>query len=284
MIEGPDFIGIGLPKAGTGWLYDQLEAHPDFWMPPVKELAYLDQRNPSLEFVHLEGDEMPRHIERRVHREHLDHRDIGFLEHAKSCRGKARDLDLYAGFFRFKGERKSGDITPPYCNLAPPGIAAVAERFPHAKLILLVRDPVSRAWSRISMAHRNGRFNEGRLEDPDWFRNRLRNTRRTGGLYATEILARWRKAAPKMALGVYLFDDIAVEPDRIRESILDFLGADVKKCGTLAAGYNRKAEEKKLAMTEATKAVLVEHFADELRASPAAFGGRAAEWPGRYGL
>jgi hypothetical protein len=37
MHDGPDFLCVGVPKAGTGWLFDQLNAHPDFWMPPVKE-------------------------------------------------------------------------------------------------------------------------------------------------------------------------------------------------------------------------------------------------------
>ena len=42
---GPDFICIGMQKAGTGWAYDQLQYHPDFWMPPVKEIHYLDPRD-----------------------------------------------------------------------------------------------------------------------------------------------------------------------------------------------------------------------------------------------
>src|SRR2546423_4071056 len=38
----PDFLCIGAQKAGTSWLYHQLNSHPDFWMPPVKELRYFD--------------------------------------------------------------------------------------------------------------------------------------------------------------------------------------------------------------------------------------------------
>ena len=41
----PDFLCVGAQKAGTSWLYRQLEPHPDFWMPPVKEFHYLDQLN-----------------------------------------------------------------------------------------------------------------------------------------------------------------------------------------------------------------------------------------------
>src|SRR5438045_2764086 len=40
---GPDFFCIGAQKAGTGWLYEQLRSHRDFWMPPMKELHYFDR-------------------------------------------------------------------------------------------------------------------------------------------------------------------------------------------------------------------------------------------------
>src|SRR5215218_4596058 len=42
---GPDFLCVGLQKAGTAWLYDQLELHPDFWMPPLKELHYFKEKS-----------------------------------------------------------------------------------------------------------------------------------------------------------------------------------------------------------------------------------------------
>jgi hypothetical protein len=41
---GPDFLCIGAQKAGTQWLYDQLQHHADFWMPPIKEFHYFDRR------------------------------------------------------------------------------------------------------------------------------------------------------------------------------------------------------------------------------------------------
>src|SRR5947208_2866275 len=32
----PDFLCVGAHKGGTTWLYQQLDSHPDFWMPPLK--------------------------------------------------------------------------------------------------------------------------------------------------------------------------------------------------------------------------------------------------------
>ncbi|MGI9569745.1 MAG: hypothetical protein ACR2PH_08415, partial [Desulfobulbia bacterium] len=36
----PDFIAIGPPKTGTTWIYKNLEAHPEVWMPPDKEIRH----------------------------------------------------------------------------------------------------------------------------------------------------------------------------------------------------------------------------------------------------
>ena len=44
----PDFIGIGAQKGGTSWLHTNLEKHPQIWLPPMKELHYLDQGPASL--------------------------------------------------------------------------------------------------------------------------------------------------------------------------------------------------------------------------------------------
>ncbi len=41
----PDFLCVGAQKAGTSRLFHQLTLHPDFRMPPVKEVHYFDSLN-----------------------------------------------------------------------------------------------------------------------------------------------------------------------------------------------------------------------------------------------
>ena len=127
--DGPDFICLGMPKAGTGWLYDQLAVHPDFWMPPVKELSYLHRERPALNFAKENPELGAKHKkpvtvrrrrgtdERLVSRVALDARDIAFLNRAREKLGEPRQLDFYASLFRFKGNLLSGDITPQYCKI-----------------------------------------------------------------------------------------------------------------------------------------------------------------------
>jgi hypothetical protein len=303
MTVGPDFICVGMPKAGTGWLYDQLDAHLDFWMPPVKELVYLNKDHPGLKFVDENGapaldrkerlarkrdgflpENRPRPGERRVHRVSLSAADNAFLKYASAGRGKPMDLDFYAGLFQFKGTLKSGDITPPYCNLEREAIARIAQRFPAMKAVLLVRDPVARVWSRICMSHASRGFDTALLEDEGGFRSYIADTHKLGALSATQTHMRWREHAPDIALGVFFFDDLAREPARVRREVIQFLGADPEKqSSTIPPDYNRKAKEK-LEMTPIARAVLVEHFRDELKASAEIFAGPARTWPQLYGM
>jgi hypothetical protein len=303
MTVGPDFICVGMPKAGTGWLYDQLDAHPDFWMPPVKELVYLNKDHPGLKFVDENGapaldrkerlarkrggflpENRPRPGERRVHRLSLDAADNAFLKYASAGRGKPMDLDFYAGLFQFKGALKSGDITPPYCNLEGEAIARIAQRFPAMQALLLVRDPVARVWSRICMSHASRGFDTALLEDEGGFRSYIADTHKLGALSATQTHMRWREHAPDTDLRVFFFDDLAREPARVRREVIQFLGADPdKQSSTIPPDYNRKAKEK-LEMTPLARAVLVEHFRDELKASAEIFAGPARTWPQLYGI
>jgi hypothetical protein len=286
-VEGPDFICIGLPKAGTGWLFDQLGGHPDFWMPPVKELLYLQQPVSKIRFVDRSGRARPNPNgrERRVHREKFDERDLAFLKYAASCHGEQLSLERYAKLFSFKGELLSGDISPPYWTLGPEMIARLAARFPGTKIVLLVRDPVARAWSRISMAYRSNLFAPVLLEDPAGFRRYVEKTKKIGNIHTTAIVERWRMLAPDNPFRWFLFDDIAAQPENALRDILTFLGADPDKIvAGVAPDYNRKSEERKLDMSAMAKSVLAEHYADEIVAGAKLFGGAAAGWPAKYGL
>ena len=298
--DGPDFICVGMPKAGTGWLYDQLEAHPDFWMPPVKELVYLGSRYPSLRFAKdrklarhdrkgaEEGEFVARERrggrERRVHRFTFGERDRAFLKRARTGRGKPMDLEFYASLFEFKDGQISGDITPPYCDLQNRTISEIARRFPATKILLFVRDPVARTWSRICMSHAGRGFDTGLLSDADAFRAHLQSTHILGGLFATKVYERWRRRAAGMDVRILFFDDLVSCPERLRRDVLVFLGADPdKKSGDIPPNYNRKAKTK-LEMTPLARQVLVDHFRKELEASAKVFGGPARGWAAVYGL
>jgi len=104
----PTFLGIGVPKAGTTWLYDLMAAHPNVYVSAkLKEVHYFD-----------------RHF--------------------------AKGSEWYEGFFPSLRDSPQyaalGEVTPQYlyCQACPQRIAAQLD---HPQFILILRNPVKRAWS-----------------------------------------------------------------------------------------------------------------------------------------
>ena len=288
-IAGPDFIGIGMAKSGTGWLFDQLKYHPDFWMPPVKELGYLRRRQPKVlptvekRLRRLRNTRRPPHeLLGWANRQSGDTRDIQFLQ---EC-GAGAGIASYISLFRHKQNWLSGDITPGYADLPAAKIAEIASAMPDTKIILLVRDPVSRAWSHTCMLMRSEGIDDSVLQGPSAYRKFLETPRSLGpDPFPTRIVRNWTQNAPNLKFRCFLFDDIVMKPDETRRDILIYLGGNPnKQSGELPAGYNKKATREKLELTDDLKEILVDFFRDELLACAQYFDGAAREWPKKYGL
>lgn len=267
----PDFMCVGAHKSGTTWLYQQLDAHPDFWMPPVKELHYFDQLS---------------RVDRSAPPRCRDERDLRFLESLNTLSAKADvDLESYGRLFEPNGSLLSGDISPNYSTLSSKLIRQIVGYFPNLKVIFLARDPVQRFWSHLSMEvhYRQVQpFDATNINEVN--RNLLRRGMRLRS-YPTAVVTRWKRYVHPERFRVYFFDDLQRNPTELRRSILDFLGADPDKpSGQLKADYNRWAGMEKLPLTIQVRSHLAHVFKKELKACAARLGGPAKEWPARYGF
>jgi hypothetical protein len=279
-----------MAKAGTAWLYDQTQYHPDFWMPPLKEIGYLNHKIAHVQRAELLLAKAQRRMSKQkkpmARRATLDARDFAFLRDAAQLSGKPRNIVEYAGLFRHKGSLLSGDVTPGYSALPPEIISSVATLLPYVRIVLLVRDPIERLWSHLSMIHRKGQFDAAILNDPFAFGAFLRSRPVAGdSSFPTRLISRWETSAPQLRFRWFLFDALASRPEETRREIFRFVGADADKpSGELSPGFNRKANATKLEMTNEIRSVLVERYGDEIIACSALFGGDAEAWPVRYGL
>ena len=276
---GPDFLCIGAQKAGTGWLYEQLRSHPDFWMPPVKELHYFDRfwRSPRLPV-----EEKQRAVRKNVR----DERDSTFLTELEMLlAGPDIDLGGYANLFAPKQRLLSGDITPGYSTLPEEIVARVIHHFPDLRVLFLARDPVERAWSQLSMWVRHGRIDDFDVNDLDQVTEHLSRPEVMQRSHPTAIVTRWRRYVRPELFRVYFFDDLKRDPAEVRRSIIEFVGGDPsKRSGDLAAGYNAKAKQDRLELPDKTRAHLAAFFEAELSACATELGGPARQWPTRYGF
>jgi sulfotransferase family protein len=268
---GPDFLCIGAHKAGTTWLYQQLDSHPDFWMPPVKELHYFDQLS---------------RVQRAAQPRCRDERDRRFLERLTSLSAEQGiDLENYGRLFEPKGSLLSGDISPNYSTLTNKVIQQVVGYFQNLKVIFLARDPVERVWSHLSMEVHYHQIEPFDVTDIDEVN---RNLLRRGMLlrsYPSAVVARWKRHVHPEQFRVYFFDDLQSNPTELRRSILRFLCADPDKPRSrLSADYNSWTSMEKLPLTNKVRSHLARFFKKELKTCAARLGGPARDWPARYGF
>ncbi len=123
-IGPPDFVGIGVQKAGTTWWYQSMLSHPDI---------------SSHEGIHKE-----RHFFDR----------FGLQSMGPS------DVDDYHGWFPRRTGTKTGEWTPDYFSYpwVPPLLKRAA---PDTSLLLLLRDPVDRFRSGMAHQERMGGARDG---------------------------------------------------------------------------------------------------------------------------
>lgn len=168
----PEFLGIGVGRAGTTWLHDALRQHPGLFLAE-KELHFFNEASATRPDLYAT-------------------KGLGWYE---SLFARAPD-----GAVR-------GEISPGYFGSAT-ARARIAETLPGARLVLCLRNPVERTLSMHRYALSKGRAREpldAILADPS------RRAAVLGqSLYADRLEA-WRRAMPEAPLLVLLTEEIRAD-------------------------------------------------------------------------
>lgn len=156
----PDFFIVGAAKAGTTSLYHYLEQHPQIYMSPIKEPNHfssdtlLEALRPSaikrLQALHI-PEFLKSDMSHKIHRAYIT------------------DRAEYLQLFRFADpKKKTGEASPAYLY-SKVAAAAIYAYNPKAKIIIILRDPVQRAFSHYLMdrklAFTTSTFEEALEED-----------------------------------------------------------------------------------------------------------------------
>lgn len=279
---GPDFMCVGLQKAGTQWLYDQLQNHDDFWMPPSKELHYFDRDFPDrkVRATALNFAESPN----RVHRQRkkrgyapVDERGEAFFERVRNHDAPAGDLDAYRALFAMKGDRLSGDITPAYSTLDDRLVAQLADAFPQMRVCLMLREPASRLWSQWRMGVDEDEPYKSPAHELRAFTTFTKTPLAVSRSYPSVIAHKW-SAAFGDRFRYFFLEDVASKPEETRAEILTFLGGDPAKSSNAPPDFNRKAKVA-APRPEGVDKVMRKLFETERARCAEMFGGPATAWP-----
>jgi Sulfotransferase family len=199
----PNFFIVGAQNSGTTSLYAYLKQHPEVFMPALKEPHYFARITPSREQRYL--------------------------------RTIIRDEAAYLGLFRkAMGFKAIGEASPSYL-WEPNAPLRIRAAVPRAKIIILLRDPVERAYSHYLMDVREGRqdlpFREALQSD--WNQNNkgwsVSQLYVELGLYAEQV-RRYLDVFGSQQVLILMFDELTssvLNGKSVVANVLQFLGLSV---------------------------------------------------------
>jgi Sulfotransferase family len=276
----PDFLGIGGARCGSTWLYCNLQAHPELWLPPVKELHYftrsLDYQTPS----YLASDRLwERAISRKPYNRGWRRRALKDLAGALSGNlhtipwilkyyfGRPSDA-WYASLFRAGRNRLCGEITPGYALLKVQDIARVRKLMPDAKVLLMLRNPVDRLWSHYRMD----------FMSEDEFKRLLRGQELDPRGDFLSILANWESVFPPEQMFIGFYDEIQANPVGLLTAVHQFLGVDASAERIPASLFERVYAGPTKSMPAEIRLALTEKYLAQITGLSERFGGHATKW------
>lgn len=200
----PNFLIVGAAKSGTTSLYHYLKQHPEIFMSPVKEPNFL-----SFQF-----EEFPYH---------------GVDDYKWDARRVKTYQDYCRLFSASRGKKAIGEASVSNLVFSDKVIPFIKELLGDPKIIIMLRNPVERAFSAYLYSVRDNRedltFEQSlRKEEerkkahwsPFWFH-------KEGGFYYERVKA-YQENFSKV--GVYLYDDLKNDPAGLLKDIYDFLEVD----------------------------------------------------------
>jgi hypothetical protein len=220
----PNFFIVGAPKAGSTSLYHYLGQHPDVYMSPVKEPNYFAEEirlgNVSAQWqdwAQRENDSLQRYL-------------LGPMQERKFGGIVSNWTDYLKLFQKVNGEKAIGEAS--VCYLWSRTAARnIASTTPNAKIIMVLRNPVDRAFSQYKQAVASGLIRKSFREQ---VRESLSNKSNQFGLLNPflefglyyEHVKRYAERFPADNLRIYLYEEFKRAPTRILTDIFRFLTVD----------------------------------------------------------
>lgn len=281
---GNFFLCVGAQKAGTTWLARMLERHPEIFVTPVKEIHYFDHAAGLSD--HL-GDRKRRSRYRKYHQRLLTqwHRwaELGAQRNWYQAYMKSPLNDAwYASLFAARGGRRmAGEATPEYAIIGREGFGHIARLAPQARLIYIMRNPVTRAWSQILHLCRSRGLDAERMTAEELVG--MTSEERFAALADyTAALDAMTAVFPPGQLWFGFYEDIHADRAAGLKVICDFLGVGFDPAG-FADPARRYNVSQSVKMPEAVRGALRERYAEQATAVETRLGRIPDSWREEFG-
>jgi hypothetical protein len=222
----PNFFLAGAPKCGTTSFYHQLDRHPQIYTSPIKEPCYFASE------LRLENFSEELHPQLQRESEALREYLRGPMT-SKRFGGPVVEWEDYLLLFRsVRDETAIGEASVSYL-WSQSAARNIAARIPDAKIILLLRDPVDRAFSQYLQAVSSGLVRSSFRELSG--ANMNSRSRKFGvlnpflefGMYCEQI-KRFLDVFPRKNVLIHIYEDMRSNPAEAMADTFRFLGVSAE--------------------------------------------------------
>lgn len=205
----PDFFIVGAPKAGTSSLYNYLSQHPNIFLSEPKEPHFFhNRRSPGSPVL---GE---------------------------------KNLEEYLRLFEGVPDNvRAGEASTSYLYSAN-AAREIREVSPDAKIMMILRNPVDRAyshyWNHVRDGNEHLSFEQALWDEEERIKNRrwCGSYYVAGGRYAEQV-ARYLDVFGRDAVKVYLFEDLKRDARGVCWEAFTFLGINPDIPVDTREAYNR---------------------------------------------
>lgn len=218
----PNLFIVGAAKCGTTALYHYLSQHPDIFLSPIKE--------PNHFATDISLEDLRPEIKKRIQLLDVQKYLQGDMK-TPMHRAFITDPGQYRNLFRFaKNQKVIGEASASYLY-SKTAATEIHKYNPDARIIILLRDPVDRAFSHyqmdLRMALTSATFEEALEKDE---RQPIRNWGSASlyldlGFYAEQV-RRYLTHFPRNQILFLLSDELRQQPQATLDKVCDFLGIE----------------------------------------------------------
>lgn len=204
----PNFVIIGVQKAGTTSVYNYLKQHPQVYMSPIKEPHFLE-------------------------------RDWSQLPPEKQKPGRIDTWEKYCNLFTgVRDEIAIGEASPNYLFHHQSSVGMIEKYLPNAKLIAILRDPAERAYSDNLMHVRDAIGSYQRSLEEQLEYSSHKSFVLLKGFYYNHLKS-FYEHFPREQVKVYLYDNLSKNPVSFMQDIYSFIGVDTSFTPNTSERYQK---------------------------------------------
>ena len=233
----PNFFIVGAAKAGTTSLYHYLKQHPEIYMSPIKEPNYFAKDIDVSAFEESYRNIMTIDTKEYFSKEKLPELLSIFIT----------DFSDYVQLFRdVTNEKAIGEASVSYLY-SKVAAQEIKKLVPNAKIIMVLRNPIERAYSHYLMNLRGGiTSNKNFLDEVIQDFNKKHKGWGISHLYIDlglyyEQVKRYLDTFPKENVKIILYEDYKQNPKKVLVELLDFLEVSKDVSIDLNKRYNVRA-------------------------------------------